>query len=446
MESYQAPLFWFGPQMLRRWLWTVRRGYLSEDTEDNLYLLAEGVQDKSVFHSVIQQVILNVDYARILDCLNQSEFRRFVDDQVSFWTNPVHHPEWLGRSVRVRDRYNRVRRILVEAYEQSNLRPRLSIRGLIVEIERAISLVHGSLPLAELREGLRAPEAQQEVRNGCGTALERVEKLLDLLLQFALSLADVCGVSADISSSTSWGPKELALHNTCAEILHSSLHSGLVEEVAHLTAEIQRFAGFCYGTEIKNKKKEVRLPNGDPQPSGQLMLLLSRFRELRNDVSHATSTIRTEAGLPKSLIDAAKSIIPYANEFVKIVRDETCFPEIVRIVSLEKGINGVELSIIAVPNEREYRAVYPDESLMSSLAREADCSLACTEGDQDFWLFPTPSSYRERLLNPLLLPLGNRENYNTQTVALEIAGEERLYQPESITMDFSQTVVEQEIE
>ena len=448
MALYQAPLFWFSPQMLRRWLWTARSNYLSEDTKDNLCLLLDGVQDDADFHSVIHHVILNADYARILECLNPDEFQRFVDDTISLWTDPALHPEWLDHSssLYVRDRYNRIKAALKKAFGQSNLRPRLCTWGLLSEIERSASLVCSSLNLANFQEGVRTAKAQQEVRNGCDTALERVEKLLDLFLRFAVSLSYVCGTPIDAPNVTEWGPKELALHNASTEILSNAMNGSLTDDVAHLEANIRRFATLCNGTTIESKKrKEVRLASGDDLPPGQLMLLFSRFRGLRNEVGHVTSTIRSEGGLPEGLINAAKSIIPAVNEFVKVIRGETCFPEIVRITSLEQSTNGIELHVVAVPTEREYQAVYPDETLMKSLARDAQVSLAYTEGDQDFWLFPTPASYHAHLLNPLLLPLENREDYKTETVTLEIARQLPPPEPKDVAGNSNEGALEQEI-
>jgi len=93
-----------------------------------------------------------------------------------------------------------------------------------------------------------------------------------------------------------------------------------------------------------------------------------------------------------------------------IIKKESCFPEMVRIISIEKSADGVDLKVTSDFRERGYYVTYTDDEMMiEKVAQDALESLVYEEKGQDFWLFP--ASGPDIPLNPLLIPQRNFDSY-----------------------------------
>jgi len=143
------------------------------------------------------------------------------------------------------------------------------------------------------------------------------------------------------------------------------------------------------------------------------MICISNFREIhRNALSHSSSSIEQGLALPRKFLASAQRIDRDASELIDILLGNDCFPEFVRLVSMEDSIKGVELRAVAVPVEQEYKIIYTDDVMINELASEALASIAYTPQDQDFWLFPAPGRLQAQIINPLLIPTRNFGQYN----------------------------------
>lgn len=364
-------------------------------------------------HTVVQHVILTADYAAVLNCLDRGEFRAFIDSCLRAHQDEIEKAHW-NCAVRLTGTFPQIKAKLREAYAQSNLRPRSSLIATIASINQAKSRIHNNLDLASVPGSMQS-EAQTQLRHGCDGVLEGVEKLLDLVLDFMTKLVQFCGLTPDFPRDRTWGAKELGTHNAASQILTKILENDMPQETGHLITSLRDFTGLWYGTDIQKGKKSndrnsTLLPDGTEYPTGRLMALLGTFRNWRNKVSHASETIEWGSQIPESLIEVARDIGPRIEEFVALF---TCdyFPELVRITAYKVGVNSHDLHLVVMPDTREYVAIFPDPDTMNKLAKDVTSSLASTQGDQDYWLFPAPLDHQARILNPLLLPCGNHKDY-----------------------------------
>lgn len=409
MVSYNAPLYWFGPQSLHRWLWE-NSSLLSYDTVEGFHQLLRRAEGSLDVHKIVQHIILTADYASVLGCLDRGEFRAFIDSCLRAYQDRIEkdHPNC---TVRLTETYPRIETKLQQAYAQANLRPRSSLMATLASINQAKSQIRNNLDLATAPGSMQS-QAQAQLRHGCDSALEGVEKILDLILDFMTKLLYFCQNTPRLPGNRSWGSKELDTHNAASQILTKILEDDMPRKTRHLILSLKNFASLWYGTDISNEKKRhfIRFSDGSEYPRGQIMTLLGTFRRWRNDISHASQTIEWSSQIPESLIEVAREIGPKVEEFVALC---TCdyFPELVRITAYKVGVNSHELYLVVTPGVREYVAIFSDPDIMNKLARDATSSLACTQGDQDYWLFPAPLDHQARILNPLLLPCGNHKDY-----------------------------------
>lgn len=418
MVSYNAPLYWFGPQSLRRWLWE-SSSLLSYDTVEELRQLLRRNQGPIDVHKVIQHIILTADYASVLECLDRGEFRAFIDSCLQAHQDHIER-EYPSCTVKLIETYPRIKGRLQEFYARANLRPRYSLMETMENISQAKSRIRNNLDLATAPGSMQS-EAQAQLRHGCDSALEGVEKILDLILDFMTKLLYFCQSTPRLSGNRRWGPKELDTHNVASQILTKILEEDMPQETEHLILSLRNFASLWYGTDINDKKRRfTRFADGSEYPIGQVMALLRTFRRWRNEIAHPSQAIDIEwsSQIPESLIKVAQEIGPRIEEFVALC---TCdyFPELVRITAYKVGVNSHELHLVVKPGMREYVAIFSDPDIMNKLARDATSSLACTQGDQDYWLFPAPLDHQARILNPLLLPCGNHKDYE-KFVGLEV--------------------------
>jgi len=212
-EDISVPPYWFGPRMLRRWLWRNKQ-QLSEETRDGLAALLsdEVVANANLdVHAVIQQVLLNVNYSEIIVQLDRSDFERFIYDTIDFWTSEQNN--W-GYSplVSLADKPPTIKQRLIDYFNASNLRPRLCISLIEKEMRISSARAQQNVELASQYHGLRQLDASVELRQGCSATVEKVEQILDLLLEFAHQLLIICGANHQAKIPQRWGGKEVILH------------------------------------------------------------------------------------------------------------------------------------------------------------------------------------------------------------------------------------------
>lgn len=449
MPTFQVPAYWFEPKTLRRWLWA-NRSNLAESSRELLgtILTSDHITDQYVqadIHTVVRQVILNTDYADIVDSLDNIDFKRFVLDTIrDHWTDP--NLSWIEPQ-----NFSQIKRTLKRYFEHSNLKPRFCIWNIGQEIERSAAQARTHLDFAGQIGGYRTRDAAIELRAGCQKVVEQMEHLLKLLLEFSVGLIKICGLEPENlpiglwseKEHGVWGEIEIGLNNHSADLLNMIKAGLLPDHLSHWSSEIADFARLCYGTLMpqfgKQRKKVVLFgeesyrkyrgrasdaPEGSEAhledqltyavelTSGQLMKLCTQLRKHRNALAHGTSSIQPNLLLPRNLYKIAQEIDDDAQELMNVLKNNaTCLPEAVRIVSLTHGVNGIELDAVAIPDDRAYKLVYTDQTLIYKLAPKAPECLAYSKGDQDFWLFPAPSRHRSHLLNPILAPRSVGDEY-----------------------------------
>lgn len=418
LQEFPTPAHWFGPRTLRRWLW-LSRNRIKQDTRDSLQqmLIDEHIVSDIVnIHELARLVIVNVDYTDIIACLNEDDFLDFVEDAKDYWTSPERLKEVFygvqfrerillpqGTLFKFKDSYHSLRNKLTRYYRSSKIQSHFSMVKFEKTLKEQSFGIKDNIEMASFKGGIQQAVAAKNLVSSFDIVIKAIERFYLHVLKFINDLLAFCGMPVHMPKDGDWGSAERAMSQACDEFIGQINDKNIDERIQHLSHEILAFCLlFWSGSqhEVDIRQRSI----GEIASS-----ILNIRRSYRNIESHAAKSFDIDLAVAHEVLEISKTIKEDLSKFMDIIGEEGCFPEIVRIVSIEKWINGLNIKATTLYKENEYQIMYADEMIMEEIAREALYSMVYEEKDQDFWLFP--ASGARTLFNPLLIPFGNSETY-----------------------------------
>lgn len=427
------------------------------------------------FSMVMTLILFNTPYLDIISCLHDDDLIDFVRDSIEFWTKLENNPDWLPNVSPLIFPHHilsaqQIRYRLAEYFKLSSNLPRSSIKMTIDSIAEAAQLISNYQPLANLYiSTLQSDDARQKRDQACNTIVNEVEDLVKKMLQFCVQLHQFYSLPISLSKSAEWDDKELDLHNAAATLMAyldpatyetlsyeelilriKSNNSGTTmnarqtrsqnqdETVEHLRLTILPFIEVFYGAKETSDNKEKRqtavkswghsgdgkrneagehevTPVTTPKEAieGPLMILFQKLRQYQTIFAGKAEKRGSEANRSFVYNRAVAELQKAALDLETIFNDSKySFPEIVRVSSISYGLNELSLKIQTRNDSKIHEVRYTDTKIMMALSSNVRTQLIDLQPDQDYWIFPAPVASQPFLLNPLLLPMGNSEQYN----------------------------------
>jgi hypothetical protein len=345
-------------------------------------------------------------------CLELDDFKSFSETSKGYWTTPGRLKDFKpGTSYEFVDSYNILRIKLQQYYDVRSMKTQFSISKFAESLHDKSIDIYESAESARYEWGIEQREAKVKLQASIDGVLNEMEYFCRKMFDFLNSVLKIIGLASDKSiKEASWGYIERLLHfasDTLLENLDKSAFGG--EEMSHITDRIRSISLLCWGCSEKLAKDGDRIP-------GNLGVAMREFRDMRNNIRHAAASLDQNLDFPRTLFEECENIRHKIETILSVIKDNDCFPDSVRIMSIGRSVNGTNITAASVFTKRNYHITYTDEIMIGLTAQEVMESIVYEEKDQDFWLFP--ASGVRSLFNPLLIPQGNIDHYRLMDVFL----------------------------
>ena len=477
----EIPLQIFGPQTFYQWLFQQWEDLDSgsQDALRQLFAHQQGIppldlgtlpQSRPTWGEA-QWInwVTALEYERALTALTDGDFIQFVEWALDInkskapwpygWEQPVAPPGLDDLVIS----HQELREQLLLTFSREQIWPQqgpyLLIREALGAARQAVETLTLAGPNVSL---LKRRDAARLVHDGVDRALLCAERVLDLLIEFfALLLLNQEGplspsleeaedwlVAAGVKALQDgkrppWHKKQKILSNEIGKHFEGNSELGVPEGLETVWEDLYALAVAC---------RMEQDDQGKWQPTGDLMRIFDALRDHRNAVRHAPYPPLGGHQVPANY---AKAALPIYELLLRLERltsqlgrrhyaeteEAIQIPQIVKILKQSGDCYGGVSFTLALETGFLIEAQYVHMADAALLAKHAEESLALSQEEYEFFLFPPSGSEQQVLVNPLLL----RRNYTPRHLGSVELRPEFFEQVEAAREEFEEKDLEEEI-